>query len=198
MQEDKKRIFIDMDGTVARFHDEPMYLERMFEKDFFKDLKPFENLTEALQSYSTEYPNHELYILSAAVNGEPPYCLNEKRLWLSTHLPFIEPSHIIFTPIGESKSDYIPGGITSNDYLLDDYNINLEQWQENGGQSIKCKNNINHTGLKGPLWTGALIDNNDSPDRIIKGISSIVNCDKRYCWNDDDIVKLIIGGGRGR
>ena len=28
----RKRLFIDMDGTVARFHDEVDYLERMFEK----------------------------------------------------------------------------------------------------------------------------------------------------------------------
>lgn len=40
---DKIRIFVDMDGTLARFHDENLYLERMFEKGFFRDLKPFEN-----------------------------------------------------------------------------------------------------------------------------------------------------------
>ena len=28
------RLFVDMDGTLARFHDEVQYLERMFEKGF--------------------------------------------------------------------------------------------------------------------------------------------------------------------
>ena len=32
------RIFVDMDGTLARFHDEVGYLERMFEKGFFSGL----------------------------------------------------------------------------------------------------------------------------------------------------------------
>lgn len=41
--QERTKIYIDMDGTIARFHDENLYLERMFEKGFFIDLKPFEN-----------------------------------------------------------------------------------------------------------------------------------------------------------
>lgn len=43
----KKRLLVDMDGTLARFHDQANYLERMFEKDFFRELEPFENMVEA-------------------------------------------------------------------------------------------------------------------------------------------------------
>ena len=32
------KLFIDMDGTTCRFHDEVQYLERMFEEGFFKNL----------------------------------------------------------------------------------------------------------------------------------------------------------------
>ena len=32
----RKRLFIDMDGTLAKFHDEVNYLERMYEKIFQK------------------------------------------------------------------------------------------------------------------------------------------------------------------
>ena len=46
---DKIRIFVDMDGTLARFHDENLYLERMFEKGFFRDLKPFSNAVDAIK-----------------------------------------------------------------------------------------------------------------------------------------------------
>lgn len=35
------RIFVDMDGTLARFHDEVGYLERMFEKGFLVDYNLF-------------------------------------------------------------------------------------------------------------------------------------------------------------
>lgn len=49
---DKIRIFVDMDGTLARFHDENLYLERMFEKGFFRDLKPFENAVSAIKEFT--------------------------------------------------------------------------------------------------------------------------------------------------
>jgi len=61
--------------------------------------------------------------------------------------------------MGKRKSEFIPGGITEYDYLYDDYNKNLEEWQQDGGFAIKCKNPINHKGEKGPLWQGAIIDN---------------------------------------
>lgn len=32
--QERTKIYIDMDGTIARFHDENLYLERMFEKGF--------------------------------------------------------------------------------------------------------------------------------------------------------------------
>lgn len=163
----KKRLFIDMDGTVAKFHDEVKYLERMFEKGFFKNLAPFENLTDGLKQFSEQYPNVEMFILSACIDGEPPYCQSEKHLWCANHLPFTNVAHRIFTKMGKSKADYIPGGITKDDYLLDDYNKNLEEWQQSGGSSIKCKNNINHKGLIGELWTGDIIDNNTTPTNIV-------------------------------
>lgn len=163
----RKRLFIDMDGTVARFHDEVDYLERMFEKDFFKNLRPFENLVDGLKAFNELYTEIELFILSACVHGEPPYCQSEKQTWCDKHLPFIDKQHRIFTPVGINKADCIPGGITQNDYLYDDYNKNLVQWQCSGGKSIKCKNNINHKGLIGELWQGDIIDNSKTPSNIV-------------------------------
>ncbi len=162
-----KRLFVDMDGTLAKFHDEDRYLERMFEKDFFRNLSPFENLTQGLNKFSEAYPDVEIFILSATVQGEPPYCRTEKHAWCDKHLPFIDREHRIFTPVGKNKTEFIPGIITKNDFLYDNYNINLEEWQQAGGHSIKCKNNINHKGLIGSLWQGDIVNNCKAPTNIV-------------------------------
>lgn len=66
--QERTKIYIDMDGTIARFHDENLYLERMFEKGFFRDLKPFENAVAAIEKLVND-STAEIYILSATLNS---------------------------------------------------------------------------------------------------------------------------------
>ena len=73
------KLFIDMDGTTCRFHDEVQYLERMFEEGFFRNLKPFDEAVLGLKRFSEQNPDVEIYILSTTINGEPPYCKAEKN-----------------------------------------------------------------------------------------------------------------------
>lgn len=167
------RIFVDMDGTLARFHDEVKYLERMWEEGFFKELKPFEEIVDSIHILKRDNPDAEIYILSAAIEGEPPYCQQQKHEWLDKYLPEIDRSHRIFTEIGKPKADYIEGGISSTDILIDDYNKGLEEWEKCGGTAVKCVNNINHKGLVGPLWEGKLIHNDDFPSAIASDICTI-------------------------
>lgn len=176
--EQTKRLFVDMDGTLARFHDETQYLERMFEKNFFRDLKPFADAVRGVKYFIQANPGTEVYILSAAVDGEPPYCKDEKNAWLDENLPEINAQHRIFTSMGANKADFIPGGITKTDILFDDYNKNLEEWQAEGGFAIKCKNNINHRGLVGKLWQGAVIDTSHNAFRIAIELSELTGSDK--------------------
>lgn len=168
---DKIRIFVDMDGTLARFHDEQMYLERMFEKGFFSELKPFENAIDAIKCI-IDNPNVDVYVLSAAITT--PYCIPEKNAWLDKYLPQIDKEHRIFVESTSTpKSLCVPGSymykddngkyhnkISENDILIDDYNKNLEEWERDGGIAIKAKNNINHKGLNGKLWEGLIVDIN--------------------------------------
>jgi len=160
-QHQKQRIFVDMDGTLARFHDENKYLERMWEEGFFEQLKPFENAVDTVKMLAQD-PSVEVFILSAAIEGEPPYCVAQKHAWLDRYLPEIDKTHRIFTSVGENKAELIPHGINASDVLIDDYNKNLKQWREQGGHSIKFVNNINHKGLVGELWQGDLI-HHDKP-----------------------------------
>lgn len=142
----KKRLLVDMDGTLARFHDQANYLERMFEKDFFRELEPFTNMVDGVRQFMQDHPDVEVFIVSARVIGEPPYCEVEKNAWLDRYLPEIDREHRIFTDIGHSKAEYLPGGATKDDYLLDDYNKGLNLFMYDGGSAIKCHNNINQRG----------------------------------------------------
>ena len=171
----KKRLFVDMDGTLARFHDEANYLERMFEEGFFSSLQPFENMVAGIREFKEKNPDVEVFILSAKVNA--PNCAREKHEWLNRHLPEIDAEHRIFTEMGVPKANYIPGGVTKDDFLLDDYNKGLNEFLFAGGSAIKCHNNINqrglgaHGGSAGKLWVGPMVHTDDNPAMICAEIA---------------------------
>lgn len=152
--QERTKIYIDMDGTIARFHDENLYLERMFEKGFFRDLKPFENAVAAIEKLVND-STAEIYILSATLNS---CSLDEKNQWLDKYLPNIDKDHRIFTSLNVPKSEAIGHQLTDKDILIDNYNKNLLEWEKAGGTSVKAKNNINHKGLHGELWKGEIVD----------------------------------------
>lgn len=199
---DKIRIFVDMDGTLARFHDENLYLERMFEKGFFAGLKPFDNAVEAIKHIIDNHPNVDVYVLSAAITT--PYCLAEKNAWLDKYLPNIDKEHRIFVEnLSTAKSLCVPGSymykddngkyhnkIFKNDILIDDYNKNLDEWEKDGGTAIKAKNNINHKGLHGELWKGDLIDITDTAESIVERMTKIIVSREKGIeenrYNEDD------------
>lgn len=171
-----KQVYIDMDGTLCRFHDtEHKYIEAMWEQGFYLNLKPFENLVEAINLFKTRNPHIELYILSAVLDTDPPFIAEEKRQWLQEHLPEIQNENIIFVPAGADKSEYIKK-INSECFLIDDYNKNLRDWSAAGGHSIKFQNDINNKGLgayggeSGHIWDGECIKYNDNPTQICVSI----------------------------
>lgn len=169
------KLFIDMDGTLARFHDEDLYLERMYEKNFFLNLKPFSSMVDAIKQI-IRTGTAKVYILSAVINETSKF---EKNQWLDEYLPEIDREHRIFTNMDVPKSQWLFIGrrhnvLEKNDILLDDYNKNLEEWKSVGGTAIKAKNNLNHKGLNGPLWNGKLIDITDTSDSIVAKLTDII------------------------
>ncbi len=169
------RIFIDMDGTLARFHDEVNYLERMYEPGFFRELHPFSNF---LLSVKSELDKSDIYILSSVI--ESPTCIKEKRDWLKKYLPELPESRQIFCPMGVSKTQLIPEGIKSDDVLIDDYNKNLTEWRDAGGLAVKFVNNINDRGQFGPLWEGKRIFFNWNSTRLVSELNQLsLMTDKR-------------------
>lgn len=177
----KSRLFIDLDGTVARFYDaSPNYLEQMYEKGYFRNLQPYEEMTEGIKLFMEQHKDVEVFTLSAKVNGEPPYCEAEKQEWLDEYLPEIDREHRLFTEIGHNKAEYIPNGISNTDVLYDDYNKNLIDWENSGGVALKCHNNINMKGLGAyggdkVMWEGQVLKNDIEPQDIANSLYETVS-----------------------
>ncbi len=178
----KKRLFIDMDGTIARFHDEESYLVRMYNAGFFENLRPFKEILHAIKLFMRCNPHIEVYILSSLIDS--PFCADEKRRWLRRYLP--EARNILLVPQGVDKSEFI-GNLSPLDVLIDDYNKNLSSWRASGGRAIKLVNNINHRGLVGEKWQGDLIKYDDMPFSICHQLNSY------YEYAQMDFVEYLQG-----
>lgn len=189
----KRRLFVDMDGTLAEWRniqitinsseeayddilqhklnklDEVLYLP-----GYFRTLRPNVSVVNAVRKI-IEDGNIEVYSLScvkADRDGISP--LKEKNGWLDDYLPEIDTAHRIFVPDGEDKTKYIPGGITENDYILDDYTKNLMDWEKvsKKGNAIKLLNNVNES--KGS-WQGNSVSYANESKIIAVTIENIVN-----------------------
>lgn len=158
----KQRIFVDMDGVLAKFN--PIAkVEDLYTQGYFAKLPPQQNVVNAIKTLITDN-KLDVYILSAALDS--PYAKNEKNLWLNKYLPEINEIHRVFTEYGQPKENFIIGGIKNTDILLDDYTVNLNGWCP-PGQGIKCLNGIN--GTHG-TWQGAKISASDTPQQIVEQI----------------------------
>lgn len=151
MNNTQKRLFIDMDGTLAEFRTVDT-LEQLYERGYFVNLKPQPGVLGAVKNILKEHSEIEVYILSSVLT-DSKYALEEKNDWLDWYLPEIDRQHRIFPPCGSDKKDFIDGGVSEKDFLLDDYTVNLHAW-EPPAHGIKLLNGINHT--KG-TWHGDMV-----------------------------------------
>ena len=138
----RQRLFVDMDGTLAVFKpvDE---METLYEKGYFLNLEPHENVVAAVKEIIAKNSDIEVNILSAYLS-DSKYALQEKNAWLDKYLPEIDREHRVFVPCGTDKKEGIRDGIRKDDFLLDDYTKNLNEWQP-PARGIKLLNGINHS-----------------------------------------------------
>jgi 5'(3')-deoxyribonucleotidase len=138
----KVNLFLDMDGTLAKFYANPNYMEKMFEPNYFATLKPYA-IVDTIKEIIKEMPIIKVMVLSACVDTE--YCEEEKQIWLDHYLPEIPQENRAFCKVGEDKTDLARLLVGKDDIniLLDDYSVNLEQWQAQGWVAIKYVNGIN-------------------------------------------------------
>ena len=152
-----KKLFLDMDGTLAKFNSKKNALERFDkEKDFFTNLKPFVNIDTINQLVENNIV--EIFIISASPNEQADV---DKIQWISEHLPNINLlTNVFICRIGENKAKFLnTKGITIDRtcVLLDDYTKNLTEWESVGGIGIKRLTSVadNSRGL----WKGLAIRN---------------------------------------
>jgi len=148
----KKKLFLDMDGTIAKFNSKKNALQRFDnEIGFFASLKPFAHL-DTINNLITN-GIVEVFIISASPNEQAD---KDKMIWLETHLPNLVKENICFCRIGTNKAKAIKEqlniDIDSNCYLLDDYTKNLTEWNNCNGIGIKRLTSLADNSRK--LWKG--------------------------------------------
>ena len=147
-----KKIFLDLDGTLAKFN-VPNALER-FDKEegFFKNLGAYKWI-EVVNELAKE---KELFIISASPNEQAD---KDKMIWINKYLPNISKANITICRIGENKAQIIQDkyNITINEecYLLDDYTKNLKEWETFGGKGIKRITKVADNSRK--IWQGLVL-----------------------------------------
>lgn len=164
---DRQRLFVDMDGTLAEFKTVDT-LETLYEKDYFINLKPNENVLGAIKQLIADN-DFDVYILSAYLT-DSRYALEEKNAWLDKYLPELPQEKRLFVPCGTDKSVAVPGLIRPDDYLLDDYTKNLSEW-EPPAKGIKLINGINHTN---GTCQGDKIQFTHAPEELSSMISDVM------------------------
>lgn len=164
---DRQRLFVDMDGTLAEFKTVDT-LETLYEKDYFINLKPNENVLGAIKQLIADN-DIDVYILSAYLT-DSRYALEEKNAWLDKYLPELPQEKRLFVPCGTDKSVAVPGLIRPDDYLLDEYTKNLSEW-EPPARGIKLINGINHTN---GTWQGDKIQFTHAPEELSSMISDVM------------------------
>ena len=144
-----KKIFLDLDGTVAKFNVRNA-LERFDnEIGFFAKLGAY----KGIESVNELAKSGIVYIISASPNTQAD---NDKMIWINKYLPNVPLENITMCRVGENKAKIIESkysmSISQECYLLDDYTKNLQEWVANGGTGIKRLTSVadNSTGK----WQG--------------------------------------------
>lgn len=149
-------LFVDMDGTIAKFYHDKKCLEKMYEKGYFENLMPYA-IAKEINEFAKKDSCVEVFILSACIDSE--HCEYEKMAWLLKHMPNIAPKNFIFTKVGERKVVKAYAKLRTlfeerTNVLLDDYTANLVEWEsmESGNcVGVKFINGFNNKSLK---WIG--------------------------------------------
>ena len=125
------RIFIDMDGTLAKWTPSATP-EQLLEPGFFINMPPEINVVQManLLVRKEESNDIQVYILSAVMQ-ENKLAVPEKNDWLDEYVD-VAPERRIFVPCGENKAEYLPGGKQNGSllYTLLPIQFSIQQFYE--------------------------------------------------------------------
>lgn len=143
-------IFFDLDDTLADLGSNKTkeeLMECLHTEGYFANLKPL-GLLKHVNELASMCPEN-IYILSACVDTD--FCAKEKVQWLKKYLPAVSKHNALLTKVGCSKAETAmkvldkKAGLDDHDILVDDYSVNISDWEAHGGVSIKFKNSYNNT-----------------------------------------------------
>lgn len=139
-------LFFDMDDTIVDFgcdrHKDDV-MQVIKERGFYLNLSPLPFLEE-INKIAAIFPDN-IYIVSACTTTS--YCKEEKIEWLKKYLPEAKKENVIFTKYGECKPEKVKEKLQRDlniyDILIDDYSLNIKEWESYGGTAVKYKNRFN-------------------------------------------------------
>lgn len=144
-----KKIFLDLDGTLAKFNVRNALKRFDNEKGFFAKLGAYKNIEKINEMAKAG----NVYIISASPNEQAD---NDKMVWIKKYLPNVKIKNIVLCRLGENKAKIIENKynikIDKNCILLDDYTKNLTEWETVGGVGIKRLTTVSDNSRK--LWKG--------------------------------------------
>ena len=144
-----KKIFLDLDGTLAKFNVRNALKRFDNEKGFFAKLGAYKNI----EKINELAKGGNVYIISASPNLQADF---DKMLWIKKYLDNVPLDNIILCRLGENKAKVIKNkcniNIDNTCYLLDDYTKNLIEWEQQGGKGIKRLTKVSDNSRK--LWKG--------------------------------------------
>ena len=147
-----KKIFLDLDGTLAKFNVKNALNRFETEKGFFAKLGAYKGI-EVINEMAKA---GNIYIISASPNVQADI---DKIEWVCKYLPNINLlTNVLICRCGENKAEYLKNkGLTidNESYLLDDYTNNLIEWENAGGVGIKRITKVADNSRK--LWKGLKI-----------------------------------------
>ena len=167
----KRRLFVDMDGTLCRWKP-AKEIEQIFKEGWFLHIPPHIPVINAVDALMKLTGAVEVFILSAVPNSE--YAIAEKNAWLDAHLPGIDKDHRIFVDFRQPEKWRAcpgPGGIRPTDILFDDYTLNLKDWEANGGKGLKLYNGVNG---KNGTWKGNWVHLRSGEEAIFSALLDII------------------------
>lgn len=126
-----KKIFFDMDGTIADLYGVENWLDYLVEGNPYPYLvaKPMVNFSVlARHIHKAQRMGYEVGVISwLAKNSNEEYdslVTSAKMTWLKKHLPSVEFNEIHIVAYGTAKETFK----TENDFLFDDEERNRNSW----------------------------------------------------------------------
>lgn len=146
------KLFLDLDGTLAKFNSKKNALQRFDnEVGFFANLKPYKYI-ETINDLASS-GKIEVFIISATPNDQADL---DKMTWIKKYLHQVKDTNICFCRLNENKAKVIKDKlnitIDNNCYLLDDYTKNLIEWKNLNGIGIKRLTSLANN--KSKTWKG--------------------------------------------